>query len=128
MESPVSSLPTRQLRAVLAKCLMVVLMAMFVMGSFGMGAASAAKVDEPAHLMDHAGQSSSDCPTMNETDAPMQKGHAACTMTVCCFSEGPDFRAIRPEAQILPASYLLSIEDRLTQAEPERAKKPPKHA
>ncbi len=128
MESPVFSLPMRQLRAVLAKCLMAVLMAMFVMGSFGMGAAGAATVDEPAHMMDHAGQSGSDCPTMDETDAPIQKGHAACTMTVCCFSEGPDFRAIRPEAQILPASYLLSIEDRLTQAEPERAKKPPKHA
>ena len=118
----------RQLRAVLAKCLMVVLMAMFVMGSFGMGAAGAATVDEPAHMMDHAGKSGSDCPTMDETDAPMQKGHAACTMTVCCFSDGPDFRAIRPEAQILPASYMLSIEDRLTQVEPERAKKPPKHA
>ncbi|QFT92539.1 hypothetical protein FIU86_06780 [Roseovarius sp. THAF9] len=119
----------RQLRAALAKCLMVVLMAMFVMGSFGMGAAGAAAATaEPAHMMDHAGPSARDCPTMDETDAPMQKGHAACTMTVCCFSEGPDFRAIRPEAQILPASYLLSIEDRLTQAEPERAKKPPKHA
>ena len=118
----------RQLQAVLAKSLMVVLVAMFVMGSIGMGAAGAATTDAPAHMMGHADPSASDCPTMDETDAPMQKGHAACTMTVCCFSEGPDFRAIRPEAQILPASYLLSVEARLTQAEPERAKKPPKHA
>ena len=107
---------------------MVVLMAIFVMGSFGMGAADAAKMDERAQMMNHMAQHSSDCPTMDETGAPMQTSHAACTMTVCCFSEGLDFRAIRPEAQILPASYLLSIEDRLTQAEPERAKKPPKHA
>lgn len=117
----------RQLRAVLAKCLMVVLMAMFVMGSFGMGAAGAAATDEPAHMMDHASPSASACPTMNETDAPMQKGHAACTMTACCFSEAPDFGALQPEAQLLPASYAQSVEARLTQAEPERAKKPPKH-
>lgn len=118
----------RQLRAVLAKCLMVVLMAMFVMGSFGMGAAGAATMDEPAHMMEHAGQSGSDCPTMDETDAPMQKGHAVCTMTVCCFSEAPDFGALQPEPQLLLASYAQSVEARLTQAEPERAKKPPKHA
>ncbi|MGK7651988.1 hypothetical protein ACSQ76_06090 [Roseovarius sp. B08] len=116
----------RQLSAVLAKCLMVVLMAIFVMGSFGMGAAGAATVDEPAHMMEHAGQSGSDCPTMDETDAPMQKGHAACTMTVCCFSEGPDFVALQPEPQLLLASYAQSVEARLTQAEPERDKKPPK--
>ncbi|WP_073037686.1 hypothetical protein [Roseovarius pacificus] len=118
----------RQLRSALARCLMVVLMATFVMGSFGMGAAGAATTAEPAHMMDHEAQSGSDCPAMDETGAPMQKGHAACTMTVCCFSEAPDFGAIQRDAQLLPASYAVSVEARLTQAEPERAKKPPKHA
>lgn len=106
---------------------MVLLMAMFVMGPVGMDAAGAAAMVEPAHMMDHEAQSGSGCPTMDETGAPMQRGHAACTMTVCCFSEAPDFGALRPEAQLLSASYAQSIEARLTQAEPERAKKPPKH-
>lgn len=106
---------------------MATLMAMFVMGSFGTGGAAAAKMSEPAHMMEHAAQPGSDCPTLDDTDAPMQTSHAACTMTVCCFSEAPDFGAVEPEAQLLPASYTVSVEARLTQAEPERAKKPPKH-
>src|SRR6056297_1205019 len=118
----------RQLRSNLVRCLMIILMAMFVMGSFGMGAAGAATTVKTAQMMDHATQSGSDCPTMDEADAPMQKGHAACTMTVCCFSDAPDFGPLRPAPELIPASYVRSAEARLTQAEPERAKKPPKHA
>jgi len=107
---------------------MVALMAMFVMGSFGMGTADAAKMGERAQIMDHVAQHSSDCPTMDETGAPMQTGHTACTMTVCCFSEAPDFGALRPMALAMPASYAQPVDAGLTQSEPERAKKPPKHA
>ena len=106
---------------------MVVLMAMFVMGTFGMGAAGAMTGDVSAHMMDHAAQSGGDCPQMDKTGAPMQKGHAACNMTVCCFSEAPDFGAVRPDAQVLPSTHGVSVEARLTQAEPEHDKKPPKH-
>lgn len=112
----------------LARCLMVVLMAMFVIGSFGVGGAGASTMAEPAQMIGHAAQSDSDCPTMDETGAPVQKDHAPCTMTVCCVSEAPDFGAVQPDAQILPSGYARSVEARLTQAEPERAKKPPKHA
>jgi len=107
---------------------MVVLMALIVTGSFGMGAAAAVTGPESAHMMDDAAQSGSDCPTMAKSGGPIQKGHAACTMIVCCFSEAPDFGAIQPVAQLLRASYAQSAEARLTQTEPERAKKPPKHA
>jgi len=104
------------------------LMAMFVMGSFGMGAAGAATAVEPTHITDHAARPGSDCRTMDETGAPMQNGHAACMMTVCCFSEASQFVAMQPKAQLYQTSYALLGEALLTQSEPERAKKPPKHA
>ncbi|MCZ0812504.1 MAG: hypothetical protein ACQEVT_15040 [Pseudomonadota bacterium] len=117
----------RQLRSALARGLMVWLVAGFVMGSFGMGVSGAATAAEPAHMMGHAAQSGSDCPTMDDTGAPRHKGHAACAMTVCCFSEAPDFAAHLPDSELIPSNHVLFAEMRLTQAEPERAEKPPRH-
>jgi hypothetical protein len=107
---------------------MIVLMAMYVMGAFGIGAAGAATGAESAYTMNHDAQIDSDCSTMAETDAPMQKGHASCTITVCCFSEEPEFGAMQPKAQLLRTGYALLGDALLTQSEPERAKRPPKHA
>lgn len=107
---------------------MVVLMMMFVMGSFELGAVKAATTVESGHMMDHAAPSVSDCPMQDEaTDAPMQTGHAACMMTVCCFSDIPGFGALQRDPKLVTTSRFLVAEARLTQAEPERAKKPPKH-
>ncbi|WP_198133235.1 hypothetical protein [Roseobacter sp. AzwK-3b] len=125
---PISFCRMKQLRSILARCLMVVIMAMLVTGSIGMNATDAAQTDGSAQITDHAARHGSDCSTMDKTGAPVQKSHAACTMTVCCFSEIPDFSAVWPEARPLQVGYARAIAARLTQAEPKRAKKPPKHA
>jgi hypothetical protein len=116
------------LRSILSRCLILVIMAMLVTGSIGMTSTDAAQSDGSAQIMDHAAGHGSDCSTMDKSGAPVQKGHAACKMTVCCFSEIPDFTAVWPEARPLQVGYARPIAARLTQAEPKRAKKPPKHA
>ena len=103
----------RQLRPALARFLMVWLVAGFVMGAIGMGASGAGMAMEPGRA----------CPEAAKTGATMQKGHGACAMTVCCFSEGSQLGVETPDFVLV---HVLSAEPRLTQAEPERAKKPPR--
>lgn len=107
---------------------MVWLVAVFVTGAFGMGAAGASSDPEPAHMTDHKAQPRSDCPTTDGTGAPVHKSHAACTMMLCCVSQTPDFIALQPKFEMMPANYALSVKPGLTQAEPERAKKPPRQS
>jgi len=115
-----------QLRSSLFQCLMGVLVAMVVMASVDMGAAKAATANAPAHMTGHADQLAHPCPTMDETGTSAPDGHAACSMTVCCFSDIPAFGAPQPQPKLVRTNHELAVEPRLTQAEPERAKKPPK--
>lgn len=105
---------------------MALLMAVFVMGSVGTGVAGTAA--EPAPMSDDAALPTSACPDMDKAGASPHTGHAGCAMTLCCFSDAPDPVAHRPEFVLMPASYVLAAEARLTQAEPERDRRPPKHA
>lgn len=117
----------RQLRPALARFLMVWLVAGFVMGAIGMGASGAGMAMEPAHMAGHVADAAMEpgraCPEAAKTGATMQKGHGACAMTVCCFSEGSQLGVETPDFVLV---HVLSAEPRLTQAEPERAKKPPR--
>ncbi|MEQ9258285.1 MAG: hypothetical protein RIG84_04230 [Roseovarius sp.] len=114
---------------------MALLVTMFVAGSIGMGAGLSERGGSLEHISEHAGHETmardADCPMAAQSvqaDRNAHKGHGACAMTVCCFSAGPELLALLPEFQLLPASYARMIERRLPQAEPERAKKPPKQA
>lgn len=116
----------RHLRPALARFLTVWLVAAFVMGSVGLGAAGAGAAVEPAHMAGHAEAAGDDCPTAAEASVRAEAGHGACAMTVCCFSEGDEPGAQSPDFVLMPAIHVLSAEPRLTQAEPEGAKKPPR--
>ena len=119
----------RQLRSALARCLMVWLVAVFVTGAFGMGTAGASSDPKPANMTEHMAQYGSDCPATGETQAPpMHEGHAACKMMLCCVSHAPDFVTPQPSFEMMPASYALTVKPGLTQAEPERLKKPPRQS
>lgn len=124
----VSWLSMEYLRNILGQCIVVVITAMLVIGSVGMDAASAAQSHDTAHSMDQAVGHGSDCPTMDQGGAPVQTDHAACTMTACCFSDIPDLSVLAPHAQPLSVGYSRPMDARLTEAEPKRAKKPPKPA
>lgn len=128
LENPGIFVAMGHVRFALSRLLMVWLVATFVVASVGMGASGAA----PDKAMTHATiqtdmQMGEHCPSMDEAATHEQTGHTACAMTVCCFSDGPDLLAPLPGFEILPAGYLSVAERRLTQSEPERAKKPPKH-
>lgn len=120
----------RQLRPALARFLMVWLVAGFVMGTIGMGTSGAGMAAEPSDVAAHVAQATMapghDCPDSVKTGAQMQKGHGACAMAVCCFPEGSHLGVVTPDFVLVPARHVLSAEPRLTQAEPERAKKPPR--
>lgn len=107
---------------------MVWLVATFVTASIGVGASGTATPGDMAHETAHAEmQMGEDCQTEAAAGMHGQKGHEACAMTVCCFSEGPDFSALSPDFEVMPTLYQPLTERRLTQSEPESAKKPPKH-
>ncbi|WP_297768380.1 hypothetical protein [uncultured Roseovarius sp.] len=118
----------RQLRSALSRLLMVCLVATFVTASVGVGASGAATSGDMPHEIGHAEMPmDEDCPTEADAGLHGQKGHEACAMTVCCFSEGPDLSALSPDFEVIPTPYQPLAERHLTQTEPERAKKPPKH-
>lgn len=107
---------------------MVWLVAAFVTGSVGMGASGAMAGNDLDHHAVHTQMDAAEgCPTALKSDMHGKKGHATCTMTACCFSEGPDLAILSPRFESLSAGYLPFAERRLTQSEPERAKKPPKY-
>jgi len=119
----------RQLRYMLTRVLTVWLVAAFVTGSFGAGSSGAASNADVVHDMaSPAMQMGNDCPLGAEPEKQSHNSHAACAMTVCCFSDGPDLAVISPDFETMPADYAPFAERRLTQSEPERAKKPPKYA
>ena len=116
----------RQLRNALSRLLMVWLVATFVTAFVGVGASGAATPSDMPHDAAHADMPmGEDCST--EAGMHGQKGHEACAMTVCCFSEVPDLSALSPDFEVMPTLYQPLAERRLTQSEPERVKKPPKH-
>lgn len=107
---------------------MVWLVATFVTASVGVGASGSAMSGDMPHETAHAEmQMGEDCPTKADGRTQGHNGHEACAMTVCCFSEGPNLSAPLPEFEVMPTRYQPLAERRLTQSEPERAKKPPKH-
>lgn len=120
----------RQLRSALERFLMVWLVAGIVTGAIGMGTSGAGMAMESVHMAGPVAEAAMvpghDCAEAATTGAQVQKGHGACAMTVCCFPEGSALGVVTPDFVLVPARHVLSAEPRLTQAEPERAKKPPR--
>lgn len=117
----------RKVRFVLSRFLMIWLVATVVTGSIGMSAAGAVPVAGAGQADDVGAMTPGvDCDMASDMKSNAKGGHADCAMTICCYPGSPDLAALEPDFEIMTASYVLTIEPRLTQAEPERAKKPPR--
>lgn len=119
----------RLLRSIYAYVLTFCLVLSLVVSAGAMGMAHELDASGTAdgaveHVMAPQGM---DCPSMAHSDDSGKTGHdRPCAMTACCFSAGNELRADGPATEFVPARYARFGDHRLTQAEPERAKKPPR--
>lgn len=120
----------KALRVIYARLLAFCLALAIVAGSLGMGSAPATAGDTAHHEatvaagdMTHA----TGCPSELAGDTTTDMGHGACAMTVCCFSELPDWRTQRI-ATVEPARFDRLKQGIVPRADPEKADKPPRHS
>ena len=87
-------------------------------------ALDAPMVDHSAHTdMDHADH---DMTSANHGSA--HEGHASCPMVACCHTGGITTPSVPAMTDVITCHHVLSPDLHLSNAEPESAKKPPKHA
>lgn len=119
----------KRLGSALSRLLMVWLVATLVTALVGFGVSDAAPAGDVPQASGHAEmQAGAACPADAEAGMHGHEGHALCALTLCCFSDRPVPAAVLPHVEILPAGYHPFSEGGLPQSEPERAKKPPRHA
>ena len=84
----------------------------------------ASAMDHSAHAhMDHAGHD------MTSADhGAAHDGHANCPMIACCHTGGTDAPAIPALTDAIACLHVISAKPHLDKAEPDSAKKPPRHA
>lgn len=129
-ETPLCSGSMKALRVIYARLLAFCLALAIVAGSLGMGSTPATAGDTAHHEttvaageMAHA----TGCPSELVGDTTTDMGHGACAMTVCCFSELPDWRTQRI-ATVEPARFDRLEQGIVPRADPEKADKPPRQS
>ncbi len=97
----------------------------------GLGMAQAhTKMTLDAPMMDHSGHADMvhadhDMPPADHD--PAHDGHASCPMIACCHIGGIATPSVPAMTDAVTCQHTLSADRHLTKAEPESAKKPPKH-
>lgn len=72
--------------------------------------------------VDHAGHDMT-----SKAHGSAHDGHATCPMIACCHTGGIDAPAITALTDAITCQHVLSVKLHLSKAEPESAKKPPRH-
>ena len=100
------------------------------LSGFGMAQAhTATSMDIP--VMDHGSHATMDYASHDMTpsdDVSGHEGHTNCPMIACCHTGGTATTSVPAMIAVITCQHALSFDLHLTNAEPESAKKPPKHA
>ncbi|MEO3415961.1 hypothetical protein AAFO92_14995 [Roseovarius sp. CAU 1744] len=106
------------------------------LSSYGMAQAHAAMMKDAsgitlsAQTMDHSSHATGDHANHDMSSVghgQAHDGHANCPMIACCHMGGADTPNVSALADPVSCKYTSSANPQLGKAEPENAKKPPKH-
>lgn len=123
----------RLMRVIIAQVTLLAVVLSVSLSGFGMSTAHASDMHDAvsAHSHDHHAEhmmhGAHDHHAMLEEQSQTHNGHANCPMVACCHTGGAKTPFVCSLADPVRLEFQSSHKLRLAKAEPENAKKPPKH-
>ena len=123
----------RLVRMIIAKVALLAVVLSISLSGFGMstahasGALDAVSADSHDHHAEHMMPGAHDHHAMHEEQSQSHDGHANCPMVACCHTGGAKTPYVCSLTDAVALEFQSADKPWLAKAEPENAKKPPKH-